>query len=177
MASAAILSLEEFRDTKRRVEIRQRLHDRFTHRQMARNQVKRTDAPWDKIGSLLPVLKASPHGARNLSRIAPASRVCSVASGLGLSGKTCQSVPSPSACWWRLWDGEEQGAWLKAWRAFWPNWTPKARSSVRKPSPMGALRPQKKWRLRREDYTRQGDEVDGGGRRPRCFTGKPPSPE
>jgi hypothetical protein len=30
MASAALLSLEEFRDTKRRVEIRQRLHDRFT---------------------------------------------------------------------------------------------------------------------------------------------------
>jgi len=29
MASAAILSLEEFRDTRRRGEIRQRLHDRF----------------------------------------------------------------------------------------------------------------------------------------------------
>jgi hypothetical protein len=29
MASAVILSLEEFRDTQRRIEIRQRLHDRF----------------------------------------------------------------------------------------------------------------------------------------------------
>src|SRR6266511_2214237 len=29
MASAAILSLEEFRDTQRRIEIRQRLHGRF----------------------------------------------------------------------------------------------------------------------------------------------------
>src|SRR5262249_17937028 len=31
MASTAILSLEEFRDTRRRGEIRQRLHDRFDH--------------------------------------------------------------------------------------------------------------------------------------------------
>jgi hypothetical protein len=31
MASAAILSLDEFRDTQRRVEIRQHLHDRFDH--------------------------------------------------------------------------------------------------------------------------------------------------
>jgi len=29
MASAAILSLEEFRDGQRRTEVRQRLHDRF----------------------------------------------------------------------------------------------------------------------------------------------------
>ena len=31
MACAAILSLEEFRDTQRRAEMRQRLHDRFDH--------------------------------------------------------------------------------------------------------------------------------------------------
>jgi hypothetical protein len=31
MASAAILSLEEFRDTQRRAVVRQRLHDRFNH--------------------------------------------------------------------------------------------------------------------------------------------------
>jgi hypothetical protein len=29
MAAAAILSLEEFRDTQRRTEVRQRLHGRF----------------------------------------------------------------------------------------------------------------------------------------------------
>jgi DNA repair exonuclease SbcCD ATPase subunit len=31
MTSAAVLSLEEFRDAQRRTEVRQRLHDRFEH--------------------------------------------------------------------------------------------------------------------------------------------------
>jgi hypothetical protein len=31
MTCAAILSLEDFRDTQRRAEMRQRLHDRFDH--------------------------------------------------------------------------------------------------------------------------------------------------
>ena len=41
MTSAAILSLEEFRDAKRRTEVQQRLHDRFEHwLQQVENQVQ-----------------------------------------------------------------------------------------------------------------------------------------
>ena len=47
MASAAILSLEEFRDTQRRTEIRQRLHDRFDHwLDRLEDHVKDPSPPW-----------------------------------------------------------------------------------------------------------------------------------
>ena len=39
--------------------------------------------------------------------------------GAGLAGRTCRrKFPHPSTCWRRLRDWEEQGVWLKIWRAF-----------------------------------------------------------
>jgi hypothetical protein len=57
---------------------------------------------------------------------------------------------------------------------FWPNSMPRVNSIGRKPSPMGALPRPKKGGRRRENETRQGHEMDGGGRRPRYSSGKPP---
>src|SRR4030043_461902 len=43
-----------------------------------------------------------------------------------------------------------------------------------KHSPMAVSLPQKKGRMRRKDQKGQRNEVDGGGRRQRCSSGKPP---
>lgn len=50
MTSAAVLSLEEFRDAQRRTEVRQRLHDRFKHwLQQLENQVKEPNPTLEEL--------------------------------------------------------------------------------------------------------------------------------
>ena len=50
MTSAAVLSLEEFRDAQRRTEVRQRLHDRFEHwLQQLENQVKEPNPTLEEL--------------------------------------------------------------------------------------------------------------------------------
>ena len=57
---------------------------------------------------------------------------------------------------------------------FWPSSINRGNWIGRKPLPMAVLHRPKKGRMRRKDQTRQGNEVDGGGRRPRYSFGKPP---
>lgn len=53
----------------------------------------------------------------------------------------------------------------------WANLMTRGGSTGRKPLPTAALPRQKKGRLRRQDQTRKGYEVDGGGKRPRSSSG------
>jgi transposase len=86
---------------------------------MAREQSELTDAQWEKIAPLLPELKAS---ARGGPKPIPNRPVFEGILWILRSGARWQDLPtrfpSPSTCWRRLRDWEEQGVWLKAWRGF-----------------------------------------------------------
>jgi transposase len=86
---------------------------------MAREQSELTDAQWEKIAPLLPELKA---GARGGPKPIPNRPVFEGILWILRAGARWQDLPerfpSPSTCWRRLRDWEEQGVWLQAWRAF-----------------------------------------------------------
>ena len=86
---------------------------------MARKQVLLTDEQWEKIEPLLPKRKKNKKGGR------PPRDNREVLEGIlwvlqtGARWKDLPSeYPSPSTCWRRLKTWEEQGVWLKVWRAF-----------------------------------------------------------
>jgi transposase len=78
-----------------------------------------TDAQWEKIRPLLPEPKRSRRGGRP-----PADNRACLEGILWVlrSGARWQDLPkdfpSPSTCWRRLRDWEEQDLWLKIWRTF-----------------------------------------------------------
>jgi transposase len=86
---------------------------------MARDQSELTDAQGEKLSPLLPEFKASPRGG---PKPIPNRAVFEGILWLLRSGARWQDLPerlpSPSTCWRRLRDWEEQGVWLKAWRVF-----------------------------------------------------------
>src|SRR3712207_3373176 len=86
---------------------------------MAREQSELTDAQWGKVAPLLPELKASPRGG---PKPIPNRPVFEGILWMLRAGARWQDLPkrfpSPSTCWRRLRDWEEQGVWVKAWRAF-----------------------------------------------------------
>jgi len=86
---------------------------------MARDDSELTDGQWKKIEPLLPVVKRSWRGGRPPAE----NRAClegiiwvlrSGARWKDLPAK----YPSPSTCWRRLRDWEEQDVWLDIWRSF-----------------------------------------------------------
>ena len=86
---------------------------------MARYGRLLTDAQWEKIRPLLPKRPKRPRGGR------PPSEDRKVLEGILWilrSGARWQDLPeefpSPSTCWRRLRDWEEQDVWLKLWRTF-----------------------------------------------------------
>jgi transposase len=86
---------------------------------MARYGRLLTDAQWEKIRPLLPRVRKSGRGGR------PPANNRKVLEGILWilrSGARWQDLPdefpSPSTCWRRLRDWEEQGVWLTIWRAF-----------------------------------------------------------
>lgn len=85
---------------------------------MAREQSELTDRQWAKIAPLLPEPKPSPRGGR--TPIAN-RRVFEGILWVLRSGARWKDLPkrfpSPSTCWRRLRKWEEEGIWLKAWRA------------------------------------------------------------
>ena len=78
-----------------------------------------TDAQWTKIDPLLPRPRKRPRGGRP-----PAAnrRVLEGILWILRSGARWQDLPgefpSPSTCWRRLRDWEEQGVWLRLWGTF-----------------------------------------------------------
>lgn len=86
---------------------------------MAREQSELTDEQWAKIAPLLSEPKASPRGG---PKPIPNRPVFEGILWMLRAGARWQDLPkrfpSPSTCWRRLRDWEEQGVWVKAWRAF-----------------------------------------------------------
>ena len=86
---------------------------------MARYGCLLTDAQWEKIQPLLPKLRKHRCGGR------PWTDRRKVLEGIlwilrsGARWKDMpEEFPSPTTCWRRLRDWEEQGVWLKIWRTF-----------------------------------------------------------
>jgi transposase len=86
---------------------------------MAREPSELTDAQWDKIAPLLPEPTASPRGGPKPIPNRPIFEgiLCILRTGARWQDLPTR-FPSPSTCWRRLRDWEEQGVWLKARRAF-----------------------------------------------------------
>lgn len=86
---------------------------------MAREQSELRDEQWAKIAPLLSEPKAS---ARGGPKPIPNRPVFEGILWILRTGARWQDLPrrfpSPSTCWRRLRDWEEQGLWVKAWRAF-----------------------------------------------------------
>jgi len=86
---------------------------------MARKRIKLTDEQWNKIEPLLPPLPQSKRGGR------PWISNRDVIDGILWVLKTGarwrdlpREYPSPSTCWRRLSLWEEDGTWLRMWRAY-----------------------------------------------------------
>lgn len=86
---------------------------------MAKKEQFVTDEQWKKIEPLLPKYKPSPKGGRRPkdNRDVFEGIVWVLRSGARWKDLPKQ-YPSPSTCWRRLQQWEEQGVWLKIWRKF-----------------------------------------------------------
>ena len=111
----------------------------------------------------------------NQSPIALASRASCGSFAAAPAGKTCQRpilLPAPVGVVCA--SGRNKRCGLRHGAPFWRNLT--AKDSLMGPKPLltAALPRPKKGALRRPHQEGQRYEVDGGGRRPRCSSGKPP---
>jgi transposase len=82
-----------------------------------------TDAQWKKIEPLLPKTKSPRHGKRRGRPPKPQRVVLEGILWIVQTGARWRDLPrdfgvSPSVCWKRLRAWEEQGIWLRLWRAF-----------------------------------------------------------
>ncbi len=156
---------------------------------MARSGPLLSEAQWKKISPLLPKPRKNRRGGRPWIEN---RRVLEGILWILRSGARWQDLPEkyphPSTCWRRLRDWEEQGIWLKVWRAFLSElnerqqlkWSESFLDGSFAPAKKGAaesekLLPRKKGLRSRKNQAGQGDEVDGGGRRPRSSFGRVPS--
>src|SRR5262249_33302470 len=147
---------------------------------MSRHDSELTDEQWMKIQPLSPKVKPSPAGGRSRADDRKCFEGILWVLRSGARWKDLpRQYPSPSICWRRLNDWEEQGVWLPIWRTFLGELDEPAGSTRRRPSPTAASPRQKKGPMRRKDQTRKGYEVDEaegealprGGKRPRCSSG------
>ena len=85
---------------------------------MARKVESLTEAQWALIAPLLPEPRASPRGGRKPigNRACFEGILWELRSGARWKDLP-ERYPSPSTCWRRLRDCEEQGVWLTDWRA------------------------------------------------------------
>jgi transposase len=86
---------------------------------MPRSGLLLSELQWEKIAPLLPRCRKNPRGGRPR---ASNRKVLEGILGMLRSGARWQDLPdeypSPSTCWRRLRDWEEQDVWLNIWRAF-----------------------------------------------------------
>ena len=134
-----------------------------------------TDEQWKRIEPLLPKPKRSPRGGRK-----PIENRIVLEGILWVlwTGAPWKELPkrysSGSTCWRRLKRWEDQGVWLKAWRAFLAELDAKGQLDWSECLADGSFAPAKEGALRREDQAGHGHEADGGGRRPGSSFGQPP---
>lgn len=79
--------------------------------------------------------------------------------------------PSPGTCWRRLKQWQDEGVWLDAWRALLGALDAEGLLKWDETFPDGSFAPAKKGRCGRQNQARQGNEVDGTGRRSRSSAG------
>ena len=85
---------------------------------MARKVEEISDAQWRHIEKLLPPPKASPRGGpKPIDNRRCFEGILWVLRSGARWKDLPDRYPSPSTCWRRLRDWEEQNAWLRAWRA------------------------------------------------------------
>ena len=82
-----------------------------------------------------------------------------------------EEFPSPSTCWRRLQQWEEEGVWLQAWRALLGGLDEEGLLKWKRRFWTAVSRRPKKGRCSRQNQAGQGNEVDGTGRRSRCSVG------
>jgi len=86
---------------------------------MARGLVRLTDAQWAKIEPLLPKFKQSRKGGRKPVGNRPVFEGILWVLRSGARWKDLPpEYPSPTTCWRRLRDWEDQDVWLTIWRKF-----------------------------------------------------------
>lgn len=85
---------------------------------MARDPKLLTDKQWERIESLLPPAVGSPKGGPKPKPNRPVFEGILWVLRSGARWKDLpERYPSPSTCWRRLRDWEQQGVWERAWRA------------------------------------------------------------
>ncbi len=85
---------------------------------MARDPKLLTDEQWERIESLLPPAVGSPKGGPKPKPNRPVFEGILWVLRSGARWKDLpERYPSPSTCWRRLRDWEQQGVWERAWRA------------------------------------------------------------
>ncbi len=86
---------------------------------MAKTEPFVTNEQWAKIEPLLPQYKPSPKGGRTRKGNREVFEGIAWVLHSGAWWKDLPDrYPSPSTCWRRLQEWEEQGIWLKVWRKF-----------------------------------------------------------
>ena len=135
---------------------------------MARSGPLLTEAQWKNIAPLLPKPPKHRKGGRPWIEN---RRVLEGILWILRSGARWQDLPEkyphPSTYWRRLRDWDEQGVWLRIWRAFLSELNERQQLKWSESFLDGSFARRKKGRRSRENQAGQGDEVDGGGRRPR----------
>ena len=134
-----------------------------------------SEPQWKKIEPLLPLPPKQPRGGRPWTEN---RRVLEGILWILRSGAPWKYLPKeyphPSTCWRRLRDWEEQDIWLKIWRTFLGELNERQQLKWSESFLDGSFAPAKKGRWGRQNQAGQGDEVDGGGRRRGCSSGKAP---
>ena len=142
---------------------------------MARSGPLLTEAQWQKIAPLLP---KPPHQRQGGRPWIENRRVLEGILWILRSGARWQDLPEkyphPSTCWRRLRDWDKQGVWLAIWRAFLSELNERQQLKWSESFLDGSFAPAKKGARSRKNQAGQGDEVDGGGRRRGCSSGRPP---
>ena len=118
----------------------------------------------------------NPRGVVALGRIIAACwRAFSGCSRPARAGAICRrNIPAPALAGDACSSGKSRKSGWTCGDSFWPNWTRVDVWTGARASWTGVLLLPKRGRVRRQNQARQGHEVDGGGRRPRCSSGKAP---
>jgi transposase len=132
-----------------------------------------TDEQWKLIEPLLPEMKRRKD---NRGRPWASNRACLegilwvLRTGAPWRFLPAQ-YPSPTTCWRRLKQWEEEGVWLDAWRALLGALDGEGLLKWEESFLDGSFAPAKKGLRGRQNQARQGHEVDGTGRRSRSSAG------
>src|ERR1700674_4532247 len=142
---------------------------------MARSRPLLTEVQWQKIAPLLPKPPQHRKGGRPWieNRRGLEGILWILRSGARWQDLP-EKYPHPSTCWRRLRDWEEQGVWLNIWRTFLSELNEREQLDWSESFLDGSFASAKKGAAESGNQAGQGDEVDGGGRRRGCSSGRPP---